>query len=299
MDRFAEMRAFVEVVKAGAFIKAADALDLSKAAISRQIADLERRLGTRLIQRTTRRLSLTDEGQRFFEQAKELLAGVEAAEAEVMTRSKEVGGHLRINAPLSFGVLHLAPVWAAFKAKHPKATLEITLGDHVVDLVNDGYDLAIRIAQMQDSTLVSRRLASTRMVLCASPAYLKKHGTPRHPSELAKHSTIAYTLLSTGDDWRFTGPDGPVVARVHPCMHTNNGDTCRAAALNHNGIILQPSFMVGEDLRRKALIELMPEFRSVELGVYAVYPTRRYLLPRVRAMVDFLAEHFRDPPWPK
>lgn len=299
MDRFAEMRAFVEVVKAGAFIKAADALDLSKAAISRQIADLERRLGTRLIHRTTRRLSVTDEGQRFYEQAKELLAGVDTAEAEVMTHSKEVGGHLRINAPLSFGVLHLAPVWAAFKAKHPKATLDVTLGDHVVDLVNDGYDLAIRIAQMQDSTLVSRRLATTRMVLCASPAYLKRHGTPRHPRVLAKHSTIAYTLLSTGDDWRFTGPDGPVIARVNPCMHTNNGDTCRAAALAGTGIILQPSFMVGEDLRRKTLVELMPEFHSVELGVYAVYPTRRYLPLRVRAMVDFLADRFRDPPWPK
>lgn len=299
MDRFSEMRAFVEVVKAGAFVKGAEALNLSKAAISRQIGDLERRLGTRLIHRTTRRLSVTEEGQRFYEQAKELLAGVATAEAEVMTRSKVVGGHLRINAPLSFGVLHLAPVWAAFKVKHPKATLDITLGDRVVDLVNDGYDVAIRIAQMQDSTLVSRRLATTRMVLCASPTYLRKNGTPRHPGELAKHSTISYTYWSTGDDWHFNGPDGPVIARVHPCMHANNGDTCRAAALCHNGIILQPTFLIGQDLKDRKLVEVLPDFHSVELGIYAVYPTRRFLLPRVRAIVDFLAEHFMKPRWPE
>jgi len=298
MDRFAELRAFIEVVRAGAFVKAADALDLSKTAVSRQVSDLEKRLGVRLLNRTTRRLSLTDEGQRFHEHARTLLADLESAEADVMTRAREVTGLLRITAPLSFGILHLAPLWPEFRARHPGAMLDVTLGDRVVDLVDEGYDLAIRIARLPDSTLVSRQLATTRMVLCAAPAYLRKHGRPRRPEELTEHVTLAYTYWSSGDEWQFEGPEGPASARVKPWMHTNNGDSCRAAALAGAGIIMQPSFMVGEDLRRKTLVEVMPEFRAVELGVYAVYPTRRYLLPRVRAMVDFLAERFRVPPWP-
>lgn len=298
MDRFAELRAFVEVVRTGAFVKAADALDLSKTAISRQVGELEKRLGVRLLNRTTRRLSLTEEGQRFHEHARTLLAELEAAEADVMTRAREVTGLLRITAPLSFGIRHLAPLWPAFRARHPGATLDVTLSDRVIDLVDEGYDLAIRIARLPDSTLVSRRLASTRMVLCAAPSYLRKHRRPRHPDELSTHATLSYSYWSSGDDWQFAGPQGAASVRVRPWMHTNNGDSCRAAALAGHGIILQPSFLVGEDLRRKALIELMPEFRAVELGVYAVYPTRRFLLPRVRAMVDFLAERFGTPPWP-
>ena len=298
MDRFAELKAFVEVVRAGAFVKAADSLELSKAAVSRQVGELEKRLGVRLLNRTTRRLSLTEEGQRFHEHARTVLADLESAEADVMTRAREVTGLLRITAPLSFGILHLAPLWPEFRARHPGATLDVTLGDRVVDLVDEGYDLAIRIARLPDSALVSRRLAATRMVLCAAPAYLRKHGTPRQPRELAEHATLAYSYWSSGDEWQFAGPEGDVNVRVKPWMHTNNGDSCRSAALAGHGIILQPAFLVGEDLRRKALVELMPEFRAIELGVYAVYPTRRYLLPRVRAMVDFLAERFREPPWP-
>lgn len=298
MDRFAELRAFVEVVRGGAFVKAAAALGLSKTAVSRQVGELEKRLGVRLLNRTTRRLSLTDEGQRFHEHARTVLADLESAEADVMTRAREVTGLLRISAPLSFGVLHLAPVWPEFRARHPGATLDVTLGDRLVDLVDEGYDLAIRIARLPDSTLVSRQLARMRMVLCASPAYLRRHGRPRHPRDLSEHLTLSYSYWSSGEEWHFTGPEGSVSARVRPWMRTNNGDSCRAAALAGSGIVLQPSFLVGEDLRRKALVELMPEFRSAELGVYAVYPTRRYLLPRVRAMVDFLALRFRNPPWP-
>jgi DNA-binding transcriptional LysR family regulator len=261
------------------------------------VSDLEKRLGVRLLNRTTRRLSLTDEGKRFHEHALTVLADLESAEADVMTRARKVTGLLRITAPLSFGMLHLAPLWPEFRARHPGATLDVTLGDRVVDLVDEGYDLAIRIARVPDSTLVSRRLASTRMVLCASRAYLRKHGTPREPRELEAHATLSYSYWSSGDEWRFAGPEGAVSVRVRPWMHTNNGDSCRAAALAGAGIVLQPSFLVGEDLRRKTLVELMPQFRAIELGVYAVYPTRRYLLPRVRAMVDFLAERFRVPSW--
>lgn len=292
MDRFLEMQTFAAVVDAGSFVKAADALAISKAAVSRYVVDMETRLGVRLLHRTTRRLSLTDEGQIFYARCKELLAGLAEAEAEIISRNEAASGLLKINAPFTFGVLHLAPLWGGFMAQHPQVQLEVTLADRLVDLVEEGYDVAIRIASLENSTLVSRRLASTRMVLCASPQYLKLHGTPTHPRELADHAVISYSYWSTKDEWHFTGPQGVVRVKTNPCMHTNNGDTCRVAALDSQGIILQPSFMVSGDLAAGTLVELMPEFRSMELGIYAVYPTRKHVSPKVRALIDFLTHHF-------
>lgn len=292
MDRFLEMQTFNAVVDAGSFVKAADALAMSKAAVSRYVVDMETRLGVRLLHRTTRRLSLTDEGQIFYVRSKELLAELAEAEDEITSRREAASGLLRINAPFTFGVLHLAPLWGAFRAQYPKVQLDVTLADRLVDLVEEGYDVAIRIASLENSTLVSKRLATTRMVLCASPQYLKLHGTPRHPSELADHAVISYSYWSTKDEWNFTGPLGPVSVKTKPCIHTNNGDTCRAAALASQGIILQPSFLVGDDLASGALLELMPEFRSLEMGIYAVYPTRKHVSPKVRALLDFLTNHF-------
>ena len=295
MDRFLEMQTFNAVVDAGSFVKAADALAMSKAAVSRYLVDMETRLGVRLLHRTTRRLSLTDEGQIFYARSKELLADLAEAEDEITSRSDAASGLLRINAPFTFGVLHLAPLWGAFRAQHPKVKLEVTLADRLVDLVEEGYDVAIRIARLENSSLVSKRLATTRMVLCASPQYLKRSGAPKHPSELANHAVISYSYWSTRDEWRFEGPQGPVSVKTNPCIHTNNGDTCRAAALANQGIILQPSFLVGADLASGALVELMPEFRSLELGIYAVYPTRKHVSPKVRALIDFLFNHFSQP----
>ncbi|MFC6674258.1 substrate binding domain-containing protein [Marinobacterium aestuariivivens] len=166
----------------------------------------------------------------------------------------------------------------------------MTLADRIVDLVEEGYDLAIRIAILPSSTLVSKRLATTRMVLCASPQYLQQQGVPGHPTELAQHAVIAYRYWSGGDEWTFDGPEGRVSVRTAPCIHSNNGDTCRAAALSHLGIILQPDFLVGDDLASGALVELMPQYRSIELGIYVLYPSRQHVSPKVRALIDFLAE---------
>lgn len=296
MDRFLEMQTFNAVVEAGSFVKAADALAMSKAAVSRYIVDMEARLGVRLLHRTTRRLSLTDEGQIFYVRSKELLAELAEAEDEITSRSGAASGLLRVNAPFTFGVLHLAPLWGAFRAQHPKVKLDVTLADRLVDLVDEGYDVAIRIANLENSSLVSKRLATTRMVLCASPQYLKQHGTPKHPGELADHAVISYSYWSTKDEWHFTGPLLDAVSvKTNPCIHTNNGDTCRAAALAGQGIILQPSFLVGDDLAAGTLVELIPEFRSLELGIYAVYPTRKHVSPKVRALLDFLTHHFAQP----
>lgn len=297
MDRFDEMQAFAAVVDAGSFVRAADALQISKTAASRLVADLEARLGVRLLHRTTRRLSLTAEGERFHARCKELLASVDEAEAEVSAGAGEAVGLLRLNVPVSFGLLHLAPLWPAFLRQHPKVTLDVALADRIVDLVDEGYDLAVRIARLPASTLVSRQIGTTRLVLCASPDYLRRHGLPSHPDEVAQHTVFSYTLLASGDTWNFDGPQGPVSLKVAPAMRSNSGDTCVTAALAHQGIVLQPSFMVCQHLRSGALVEVLPDYRAARLGIYAVYPSRRHLPPKVRVLIDFLVEAFRTPAW--
>ena len=297
MDRFDEMHAFAAVVDAGSFVRAAEALGVSKTAVSRLVGDLEARLGVRLLHRTTRKLSLTEEGEVFHARCKELLAGVEEAEAEVTARGDEAVGLLRLNVPVSFGLLHLAPLWPAFLQQQPNVTLDVTLSDRIVDLVDEGYDLAVRIARLPSSSLVTRKLASTRMVLCASPEYLRRHGTPSHPAEIAQHAVFTYTLLATGEQWAFEGPEGPVNVKVSPRMRTNSGDTCCAAALQHQGIVLQPSFMVGTHLRSGALVEVLPQYRAIELDIHAVYASRKHVTPKVRVLIDFLVEAFRVRTW--
>jgi DNA-binding transcriptional LysR family regulator len=306
MDRFEEMRVFAAVIEAGSFVGASDALNMSKAAVSRHVADLESRLEVRLLHRTTRRLSLTPEGEVFHARCRELLGGVEEAEAEITSRSGEASGLLRINVPFSFGLLHLAPLWAEFMALHPRVTLDVTLADRVVDLVEEGFDLAVRIARLPNSSLVSRPLTSTRLVLCASPDYVRMRGQPAHPSELASHDVLTYSLFSMGEQWEFTQADdgsggrsdAVVTVKVTPRLRTNSGDTCRVAAQRHQGIVLQPTFLVGPDLLAGTLVEVMPAWRSVELGVHAVYPSRKFVSPKVRLMIEFLVEAFRMRAWP-
>jgi len=297
MDKVQEMTSFVAVIDAGSFVAAAEATGQSKAAVSRHVGDLERRLGTRLLQRTTRRLSVTPEGQAFYARCKELLAAIDEAEAQLLSSRGQPSGLIRINAPLTFGVLQLAPLWGRFCERNPGITLDITLTDRVVDLIEEGYDLAIRISRLPSSTLVSRKLASTRMRLCASESYLEKHGVPQRPADLAAHRVISYTYLATQDEWHFTGPDGAESARIKARIHTNNGDTCRRAALDHQGIVLQPDFLVGDDLQRGTLTELLADYRASELDIYAVYPSRKYLPLKIRRLVDFLVASFREPPW--
>jgi len=294
MDKFQQMKAFAAVVDAGSFVGAAQVMGSSKAAVSRHVGELEARLGVRLLHRTTRRLSLTEEGRVFHERCRELLGGVEDAEAEASSHIAEARGLVKVSAPVTFGVRHLAPLWGEFRALHPGVLLDVTLADRVADLVEEGYDLAIRIATLPSSTLVSRRLATTRMALCASPGYLRERGTPANPSDLAQHSVIAYSYWSTGDEWHFEGPQGRVTVATRPCMHTNSGDTCRAMALADQGVILQPTFIVGEDLASGALVELMPQFRSLELGIYVVYPTRKHVSLKVRALIEFLVGAFEE-----
>ena len=299
MDKFQEMRVFVHVTEAGSFVAAANQLGFSKAAVSRYVSEMEHRLGVRLIHRTTRRLSLTREGEIFLARCREILSRIEESEAEIVTQSDVAIGLLKVSIPVSFGIKHLTPLWGEFIAAHPNVTLDIQLTDRVTDIVEEGFDLAVRIARLPDSSLVSRKLASTTLILCASPAYLAKHGEPQQPADLTQHQTLSYSLFTTGDQWSFAGPDGPAVVKVQPRLWSNNGDTCVAAAIAGNGIVLQPSFLVAEALDKGELVPLLPEYQCPTLDIYAVYPTRRFLLPKVRALIDFLSNKLKNQPWIK
>ena len=297
MDKYQEMRVFSAVVEASSFVGAADSLDMSKAAVSRYVSELEQRLGVRLLHRTTRRLSLTPEGEVFLARCREILSSIEASEVEITTRSVSVSGLLKVSVPVSFGIRHMAPLWPDFLDLHPQLNLDVQLADRLIDLVDEGFDLAIRIARLEDSSLISRQIAATRLVLCAAPSYLERRGVPAHPSDLTTHDVVGYSLLATGDQWQFEGPDGPVSVKVRPRFWSNNGDSCIAACVQGAGIQLQPTFLIDEELRRGALVEVLPQYQAATLGIYAVYPTRKFVLPKVRALIEFLDERLKAAPW--
>lgn len=297
MNKLREIECFVAVAELGSFVKAADALGISKAAVSRTVLELEARLGSRLMQRTTRRLSLTEAGTLYLERCKQIVAALEEADDLLSAGAANPTGLLRINAPLTFGVLHLAPLWPMFLERHPGVALDITLSDRIVDIIDEGYDMAIRIARLSDSTLVHRKLTTTNLQVCASPAYLEKHGTPMHPHELAQHQAICYSYNASKDDWQFTGPEGPVNVKVNSRMHVNNGDSCVEAALGGIGVTRQPTFMIDRHLRSGQLVPILTHYTSPELGIYAVYPSRAHLPAKVRAMLDFLSEAFQQVHW--
>lgn len=293
MDKFEAMRTFVAVVDVGSFVGAAERLQSSKAVVSRLVAELEQHLGVRLLHRTTRKLSLTPEGDTFVGRCRSVLFELQDAEDDVSHRNAQARGLLRVNVPVSYGISHLSKLWAGFMNKHPGVELDVTLSDRLVDLVEEGYDLAVRIGKLDASTMVSRRLSSTRLRLCASPGYILQHGQPTSPPELSHHRVLAYSLLSSADVWTFnhqTEATHQTSVRVAPVMRSNNGDTCRDAALGGQGIVLQPDFLVSEALKSGHLIELMPDWRGEELGIYAVYPSRRYLSAKVRLLVDYLVD---------
>jgi DNA-binding transcriptional LysR family regulator len=297
MDKYQEIKVFTTVAECGSFVAASDALGLSKAAVSRYVSDLERRLRARLMHRTTRKLSLTPEGEIFLARCRVILESIEESEEEISSRGLNASGTLRVTAPVSFGIRHLAPLWSDFLKAYPEVKVDLELSDRVVNLVEEGFDLAIRIGQLNDSTLVCRQLTSTRLVLCASPDYLKRHGTPNHPAELTEHETFSYSLLSTGHTWRFDGPEGRIDVRVSPRMSSNNGDTGVEVCVRGGGIHLWPSFLVEEQLRKGELVEILPAFKASIFGVYAVYPSKKYVSPKVRALVDFLLHKLSSKRW--
>src|SRR5262245_50224701 len=261
MDRLAGLAAFSEVVQAQSFSGAARRLGISKAAISKHVARLEERLGARLLQRTTRRLSLTEIGLAFHERCVRILAEAEEAERAVHSLGMAVRGTLKVSVGVSFGVAHVAPLVPEFQARHPDLRLEMQFNDRQVDLIEEGFDLALRIAQMPDSSLIARRLAPITRVVCAAPSYIEKHGAPQAPADLRAHNCLIYTYLASQDTWRFVAPDKSAhTVRVAGNFAANNGEAQRHAALAGQGIILSPSFIVAPDLRAGRLVALMPGY---------------------------------------
>lgn len=299
MDNLAGMQVFVAVVEAKSFTAAAERLRVSKAAVSKQVARLEDTLCARLLNRTTRQISLTEVGQTFYERARRILADAEEAVAEVGLLQGEPRGQLRVNAPMNFGILYMAPLAAAFARRYPLVNLDIDFDDRYVDLVEEGYDVAIRIGQLQDSRLIAKRLAPVRRLLVASPAYLEKHGRPTSISDLANHACLTYSLQRSGDAWPFVMPDGRIRTIAVPArVRANNGHTLIASVLADIGITMLPIFAVAAELASGAMEEIRLDGEPTPIAVHAVYPHSRLLSTKVRLFIEELAAAFADPaPW--
>ena len=298
MDRLLAMKVFLTVVDSGAFARAAQQLNLSTTAVSRHVAQLEDFLGASLLQRTTRRLSLTETGAAYYERCLQILADVEEAEAQAASAEAQPRGTLRISLPYSFGLRYVSPLLPKFRAQYPELALDVSFADRMVDLVEEGVDMALRITRAPNTTLVARQLAPVRIVCCASPAYLARHGTPKTPDELREHACLIYSYV--GDNWEFTAADGARTGvQVRGPLRANAGDVLNDAALAGEGIVLQPTFLVADDLRQGRLIRLFPDYGLESSTAYAVYLPGLRRTARVQAMVRFLQEAFAgdDPPW--
>ncbi|MBE9603948.1 LysR family transcriptional regulator [Acetobacteraceae bacterium H6797] len=294
MDRLSGLAAFIRTVELGSQAAAAKALGLSRVAIGRQIQGLEQQLGVRLLQRTTRSQTLTEAGTAFFERARPALDQLQEAAEQAAEFRTSLRGSLRINAPISFAAHSLAPVLAGFSARYPELEIELTLNDRAVDLIGEGYDLALRVGEVKDINLASRKLAQFPVIPCAAPSYLARHGTPLEPADLLAHNCLRYLLSSQSQGWLLVAADGTRhTIPVRGNMAANNGDTLMAAALAGQGIILQPSFIVGEALRDGRLVQLFPGWQNRHLVLHAVFPATRMMPIKLRRLVDFLVEAYR------
>lgn len=293
MNTLADLDIFARVVTAGSMSAAGRELGYSPAVISKRIRKLEERLGIRLLQRTTRQIAMTEAGQGFYERVVAILASAEEAEAWVSRSSSAVRGLLRVSAPTSFGRLHVAPHLAPFLDRYPELTIELVLSDAFVDIVGEGFDLAIRIADLQDSSLVARRLASNHRVLCATPSYLAARGAPATIVDLQRHRLLTHNA----DQWRLEGPDGPAAVRVTSPLRTNSSEVVREAVLAGAGIALRSTWDVGPELRSGRLVQVLPGWGgSRRVAIHAVYPSRRHLAQKVRVFIDHLAALYGPTP---
>lgn len=297
LDRVTGMQIFARVAALGSLTAAAASLHMSQTMATKHLNALEARLGTRLVHRTTRRMTLTEAGRRYLESIERILADIEDADGVAAAETLEVRGTLRLNAPVSFGILELAPLLPELARRHPGLSVDLGLNDRHVDLIEEGWDLAVRIGGMRDSSMVARRLAPCGLVVCAAPSYLAAHGTPRTTGDLARHSCLGYTLSRTigVDRWAF-GRDGKVVVGVSGPFRANNGDVLVQQAIAGLGIIYQPMFLVGRELREGRLVALDLDHPPLQLdGVFAVYPAARRPPAKVRTTIDFLVERLAGP----
>ncbi|CAA7611785.1 Transcriptional regulator [Candidatus Terasakiella magnetica] len=295
--RFDCLQAFVRVAESGSFSEAARRLGLSKSMISRQVSALESDLGVRLLHRTTRSLSPTEAGRAYLERCQRILADLDEANQLVSHLQSVPRGRLRVSAPMSFGILHLGPALAGFLDRYPEIELEMGMTDRHVDLVDEGWDVAVRIGRLADSSLIARRLASIRRIAAAAPGYLATRGTPQTPVDLSGHDCLTHSGM-VSSEWRFVGADGQILSQeVAGRFRADNGDVLRLMALAGQGITMLPTFFLGDDLRAGRLVPLLGRFIPHDVSLNAVYPHARHLSPKVRAFVDYLGGVFGPEPY--
>ena len=298
MDRFAAINAFTRVVETGSFARAADRLGVSVSSVSRHVTELEAHLGARLLNRTTRSLSLTEAGRAFHERSVQLLTDLEEAEASASAGAVVPRGTLRLTCGVSFGTLYLAPAIADFTARYPDMCFDVELSDRTVDLVDEGFDVAVRIGPVGGQNLVARRVGSTQLVCCASPDYLARHGEPRTPADLAQHQCLIYEYAPQRDLWPFVDAAGHASGvRIGGTLHANNGAFLATLALAGRGVTYEPDFIVGPDVRAGRLVPILRRFAPAASSIHVVYPSRRHLSAKVRAFAEFVIERFREPGW--
>ena len=291
------MRTFVTVVSEGSFSGAAERLSMSPQLVSKYVGQLEDRLGARLLNRSTRRLSITEAGQAYYDRCQQVLAEIDEMESAVGDSTVAARGTLRINAPMTFGTLHLSKAIADYQRTQPAVRVDLTLDDRVVDIVSEGFDLAIRIGRLEESSLVARKLAPIRIVVCAAPKYLLMRGIPKSPEELETHECLGYAYYSEHDHWRFDTNGHVHDIKIKGRFSANNGDALRRAAIAGTGLVLQPTFIVGDDIRAGRLQVVLEGYHVKELNAYAVYAHRQYLSAKVRTFVDFLGDYFGSTPY--
>ena len=296
MDTLSAMKLYCRIVDTGQLSIAADQLNLSKGAVSKQLAKLEAHLGGRLLNRTTRRLTPTEAGIAFYERAKQILESVEEAECVVTGLTTEPSGTLKINAPMSFGLLHMGELLAKYQQRYPKVTINITLHDRQIDLIEEGYDLALRIATLKDSSLIARKLAPCHLVKCASPAYLEKYGEPQKPRDLKNHQCLLYAYSDSVRSWTFEDKQGKKqLVSVDGPLIANNGNLICDAIVNGMGIARLPTFIIGDAIRNGDAKIILDDWRAKPEDISLIYPSSRHLSAKVRTFVDFAVEHFRPP----
>lgn len=300
MDNLAEMAVFAKVVEAKGFSAAARSLGISKSAVSKQVTKLEQALGARLLNRTTRHLSLTEIGAAVYEHCARIVAESEETFLAAGRLSLEPAGSIKLSTSVAFGKLHIAPAIAEFLRKYPKISVQLVLTDHLVDLAEEGFDLVIRLTDKPGPNLVVRKIAPLHYAVCGSPAYFKQAGLPRTPQDLTQHNCLFYAYQSFQDRWSFKGPDGPIAIRIRGNFQVNSSEAIREALLAGMGVGLVPTFTAGQDLKSGALQAVLPEYRPLGgfgSSIYAAYLPNRNLAPKVRALVDFLVERFGPKPY--
>lgn len=298
MHSLPDIAVFVQVVDSGSFTAAAERLEMSKSAVSKYVTRLEGQLGVRLLNRTTRRLSLTEAGQVFYERSRSGLAAIEDAQAEVSHLQGEPRGTLRINTPMSFGILHIAPALAEFSRRYPDVTVDMNLDDRHVDVIEAGFDVSVRIAELPDSSLVARRLAPCRHVIVAAPEYLARCGTPRTPEALRDHHIVSFRYQESALQWHFkTRGNTPVTVSVKAALTLNNSLAIREVVLQGGGVARIPTFVVGKDIHEGRLAAILGEYDILQVSIFLVYSHRRHLPPKVRAFLDFMAERISSTPY--